>query len=100
MCVVCLDVSFASPWTRNCVCNQGRQASDVYLYRKAKATVAEDKTRHALPDVFTFVPAEKGNVSDCARAPEQLDGALFFFPAEDGIRDLTVTGVQTCALPI
>src|SRR2546430_10418581 len=26
--------------------------------------------------------------------------SLFFFQAEDGIRDLTVTGVQTCALPI
>src|SRR3989440_5532165 len=25
---------------------------------------------------------------------------LFFFQAEDGIRDLIVTGVQTCALPI
>src|SRR2546430_12273409 len=25
---------------------------------------------------------------------------VFFFQAEDGIRDLTVTGVQTCALPI
>src|SRR2546430_11209798 len=31
-----------------------------------------------------------------------LDVSLFFFffQAEDGIRDLTVTGVQTCALPI
>src|SRR2546430_4229004 len=28
------------------------------------------------------------------------DAPLFFFQAEDGIRDLTVTGVQTCALPI
>src|SRR2546430_7963551 len=27
-------------------------------------------------------------------------GGFFFFQAEDGIRDLTVTGVQTCALPI
>src|SRR2546430_5491500 len=27
-------------------------------------------------------------------------GVAFFFQAEDGIRDLTVTGVQTCALPI
>src|SRR5256886_12667693 len=27
-------------------------------------------------------------------------GLVFFFQAEDGIRDLTVTGVQTCALPI
>src|SRR2546427_2392862 len=25
---------------------------------------------------------------------------FFFFQEEDGIRDLTVTGVQTCALPI
>src|SRR5690349_23673674 len=27
-------------------------------------------------------------------------GCFFFFQAEDGIRDLYVTGVQTCALPI
>src|SRR2546422_5583655 len=26
--------------------------------------------------------------------------AIFFFQAEDGIRDVAVTGVQTCALPI
>ena len=26
--------------------------------------------------------------------------AVFFFQAEDGIRDYDVTGVQTCALPI
>src|SRR5690349_12312841 len=34
----------------------------------------------------------------------QIEGVsindLFFFQAEDGIRDLYVTGVQTCALPI
>src|SRR5438067_9655239 len=29
-----------------------------------------------------------------------LVGTLFFFQAEDGIRDRNVTGVQTCALPI
>src|SRR2546422_634144 len=29
-----------------------------------------------------------------------LVGAFFFFQAEDGIRDVAVTGVQTCALPI
>src|SRR5437879_4500267 len=27
-------------------------------------------------------------------------GSTFFFKAEDGIRDTSVTGVQTCALPI
>src|SRR2546430_8909791 len=29
-----------------------------------------------------------------------IHSVFFFFQAEDGIRDLTVTGVQTCALPI
>ena len=29
-----------------------------------------------------------------------FDIFFFFFQAEDGIRDIGVTGVQTCALPI
>src|SRR5699024_12173147 len=29
-----------------------------------------------------------------------VEGSIFFFQAEDGIRDRNVTGVQTCALPI
>src|SRR5699024_1080275 len=36
-------------------------------------------------------------VSLCSRAPPV---SIFFFQAEDGIRDRNVTGVQTCALPI
>src|SRR5207248_5696005 len=32
--------------------------------------------------------------------PSSSGYLLFFFQAEDGIRDRTVTGVQTCALPI
>ena len=31
---------------------------------------------------------------------DALKGYVFFFQAEDGIRDWSVTGVQTCALPI
>src|SRR6266542_3012465 len=31
---------------------------------------------------------------------ESMIYVFFFFQAEDGIRDATVTGVQTCALPI
>src|SRR5436305_13468662 len=31
---------------------------------------------------------------------DPLLGRVFFFQAEDGIRDADVTGVQTCALPI
>src|SRR3712207_6883904 len=30
----------------------------------------------------------------------QEEELFFFFQAEDGIRDIGVTGVQTCALPI
>src|SRR5437762_9224035 len=36
-------------------------------------------------------------VEEFERLRERL---LFFFQAEDGIRDTSVTGVQTCALPI
>src|SRR5256884_3640763 len=35
-----------------------------------------------------------------AGAGGALVRAVFFFQAEDGIRDVAVTGVQTCALPI
>src|SRR2546430_3965840 len=35
-----------------------------------------------------------------AKTDRSAEVRLFFFQAEDGIRDLTVTGVQTCALPI
>src|SRR2546429_5036879 len=37
---------------------------------------------------------------DDARAVRSCDATFFFFQAEDGIRDVAVTGVQTCALPI
>src|SRR2546430_4074338 len=40
-----------------------------------------------------MIPGRWKNV----RGPSEVD---FFFQAEDGIRNLTVTGVQTCALPI
>src|SRR2546430_9097941 len=46
-------------------------------------------------------PWTAGRVMEAAthmRSP--LSRYFFFFQAEDGIRDLTVTGVQTCALPI
>src|SRR5690606_41191374 len=36
----------------------------------------------------------------CPPALSPLRIVLFFFQAEDGIRDFHVTGVQTCALPI
>src|SRR3989440_189406 len=60
-------------------------------------------------------PRKRYNYSKAAQSPwagwrfEVIDksvglvrvfSSFFFFQAEDGIRDLIVTGVQTCALPI
>src|SRR5205085_7850861 len=41
-----------------------------------------------------------GRVDEGQVRTKALALVVFFFQAEDGIRDLTVTGVQTCALPI
>src|SRR5256885_5321439 len=40
----------------------------------------------------------RGTVAGSARI--STTSSVFFFQAEDGIRDYKVTGVQTCALPI
>src|SRR5438105_7492830 len=45
------------------------------------------------PNRYFLLP----NTAGCYTADEAV---LFFFQAEDGIRDPLVTGVQTCALPI
>src|SRR2546429_5620516 len=43
----------------------------------------------------------RGRTSPSGLATARRSGmAFFFFQAEDGIRDVAVTGVQTCALPI
>src|SRR5437773_2991828 len=47
------------------------------------------RTRSAKPTVSTDAGSATG-----------VSITYFFFPAEDGIRDRDVTGVQTCALPI
>src|SRR5205085_7343073 len=46
-----------------------------------------------------FAGAKQFVLTD-ATHPHYFVCRRFFFQAEDGIRDLTVTGVQTCALPI
>src|SRR5256885_11106894 len=45
---------------------------------------------------------EAGHVANCLQGLVSVLTSLilFFFQAEDGIRDYKVTGVQTCALPI
>src|SRR2546429_7267137 len=48
----------------------------------------------SLPKEGGLVPAHSG------RRRVDIVQCVFFFQAEDGIRDVAVTGVQTCALPI
>src|SRR5205085_6629513 len=53
---------------------------------------------NGLPGEWSIAPG-----SDASRVLLFFHGGgycFFFFQAEDGIRDLTVTGVQACALPI
>src|SRR5437667_421212 len=47
-------------------------------------------------------PASKTVAPTAIKSPDHVPETLriFFFQAEDGIRDRDVTGVQTCALPI
>src|SRR3989449_8498256 len=42
----------------------------------------------------------KGDASLVSCSMSLFYRIFFFFQAEDGIRDVAVTGVQTCALPI
>src|SRR5260370_19573766 len=49
--------------------------------------------------VGSLPQSDKENVPPAARST-LASCRFFFFKAEDGIRDSSVTGVQTCALPI
>src|SRR5688572_16676540 len=51
-----------------------------------------------LETMSTTIAAAYMNIPVAHTMGGEISG--FFFQAEDGIRDLTVTGVQTCALPI
>src|SRR5258706_10995708 len=49
-------------------------------------------------DMFPVMQGEQELSEDDAYVLKPMN--CFFFQAEDGIRDWSVTGVQTCALPI
>src|SRR5205809_752566 len=56
--------------------------------------LAAERPLKDIRDEYNY-PKKKGIKDECSRLLE-----VFFFQAEDGIRDVAVTGVQTCALPI
>src|SRR5256886_4131834 len=57
------------------------------------------KAARIVANQVAFITAVKGLPLDYNKDMQESE-IFFFFQAEDGIRDLTVTGVQTCALPI
>src|SRR5688572_33178161 len=57
-------------------------------------------TLGAQADIAANPAIQGAALNQGAPAYYSLARTYFFFQAEDGIRDLTVTGVQTCALPI
>src|SRR2546430_9171926 len=67
------------------------------LLCKALSVLAEVRS-----PVVSFLVLSLQRVKACFKVCFRLAllSFLMFFQAEDGIRDLTVTGVQTCALPI
>ena len=72
-------------------------SSITYLWESNKTEISEllySKYR------FPNMDATQTNQSNKIRSKTIFSKYLFFFQAEDGIRDHCVTGVQTCALPI
>src|SRR2546429_549468 len=51
-------------------------------------------------DISNVVTDAASGVVDMFHGIDKAVADTFFFQAEDGIRDVAVTGVQTCALPI
>ena len=70
-----------------------------FIFLLKKAFPMMNKLNKILDDtsVITEVAADGAKVT---KKTVSKINKTFFFQAEDGIRDLNVTGVQTCALPI
>src|SRR2546430_8017637 len=62
--------------------------------------IAEAPRFPQLGALFFSTVTQRGFAIMTALLQEARKQKIIFFQAEDGIRDLTVTGVQTCALPI
>src|SRR2546430_10144847 len=83
-----------------------RRAAAVDMFKVEPRSLVEGRDKLSLVElgrtwhVILGVSAEATSEEIESGYHARLGECYFFFQAEDGIRDLTVTGVQTCALPI
>src|SRR5262249_56505180 len=73
-------------------CSAQLDWGDMFLPRSCTSTISHVRC------CYTFLCIV--DVVICYRCVLTVLFSVFFFQAEDGIRDWSVTGVQTCALPI
>src|SRR5437764_11915059 len=81
---------------RECIIGVIHEATYPSFQRDAKYL---DRQMGALRAGLLWGAYHYANASDPIRQADHFL-SVFFFQAEDGIRDTSVTGVQTCALPI
>src|SRR2546421_2099791 len=90
---------------RKVVEEAGRIPENAAWFDLVTPTVAEDKLLErtlgiAIPTREEMQEIEVSSRLYVENGARYMTATFFFFQAEDGIRDLIVTGVQTCALPI
>src|SRR2546430_2515423 len=107
--MVCLSMGMHSVTGTQCMCECGRR----WLVCAHLTHVHDDSRGYHQRTHHIYTSDGRAGVAPLRQTAHQFTGTtryhryarfgrclFFFFQAEDGIRDLTVTGVQTCALPI
>src|SRR2546430_8299034 len=79
-------------------CDANQTAQLVVQMVDRSGVVVLRTTREKTP--VLYAPEQRFPIGGSVVLRRSEGDVVFFFQAEDGIRDLTVTGVQTCALPI
>src|SRR5207245_864770 len=85
------DVGELLVWTHSAVVYSQNPYADDVVVQGTRVISPGAVFRVAVRDVWLYC---------VSHVQYYLQFLFFFFQAEDGIRDATVTGVQTCALPI
>src|SRR2546421_8864864 len=78
------------------------RTTDLLFSRFLLSCLVRTRNEALVADINAFYSSNAQRIAPESDALQSISLSLplFFFQAEDGIRDLIVTGVQTCALPI